>query len=137
MTMNTRKMLRTAAFAACALAVPAVSFAATSQLDRTVTKTYQTTFVKDYGQAFPITGGTLKLTLTRDGYIQGYFMPPDSVAFVPVVGGRDGSNVWFDIGNANVTHVTGRLKGAAIVGYAVASNGVQYRFNAAPQAQRE
>ena len=119
-----------------ALAAPALAPAATTQLETTITKTYQTTFVKDTGQSMPVTGGTLKLTLTKDGYINGYFTPADTISFITVVGGRNGSTVWFDIGNGTrTTHVTGTLQGSEIAGYAVEPNGVQYRFTAVPWVQ--
>lgn len=118
------------------LVLPAAAPAATAQIQQTITRTYQTTFVKDYGPAIPYTGGTLRLTLTKDGYINGYFMPPDTVAAINVVGGRNGSTVWFDIGNgARTTHVTGTLQGNQIIGYATEPNGAQYRFTAVPGAQ--
>lgn len=123
---------------ATALTVPAPSLASTAQLERTVTKTYQTTFVKDFGQSFPLTGGRLKLTLTNDGYINGFYTPPDTASFIPVVGGRNGADVWFDIGNnARSTHITGTIKGNQIVGYAIDPSGVQYRFTAIPAALPE
>ena len=130
-------VFRASVLAAIAAVVPATSFAATSLLETTVTKTYATTFTKQYGQAFPFTGGKLRLTLTKDGYIQGYFTPADSVSFVPVTGGRDGAKVWFDIGGARSTYVTGTLEGNEIVGYATAPDGVQYRFTAVPQEQTD
>jgi hypothetical protein len=126
---------RTLALSLAAAALPVVSAAATSQLDRTITQTYQTTFVKQFGQSFPITGGRLEITLTNDGYVQGYYTPADSVAFIPVTGGRNGSNVWFDIGNSHATHVTGTLEPNGIAGFATTSNGVQYRFDAVTQAK--
>lgn len=137
MKKNLSSLIR-AALAAGVLAsaaCPAAGIAATAQLDQTVTKTYQTTFVKDYGPSVPITGGVLKLTLTKEGYINGYFTPPGTATFIPVVGGRNGADLWFDIGNNNrATHVTGSLQGSEIVGYAMESNGSQYRFTAVPLA---
>lgn len=121
-----------AAVAGATLA-PAPATAATAQTEQTITKTYDTTFVRDTGRGFPIEGGVLKLTLTKEGYINGYYSPPDSVAFIPVVGGRNGSDVWFDIGNSTqTTHVTGTLQGSEIIGSAVEPGGQFYRFKAVP-----
>ncbi len=118
------------------LVLPAAAPAATAQLQQTITRTYQTTFVKDYGPSVPFTGGTLRLTLTKDGYVNGYYTPPGTVAFVDVIGGRNGASVWFDIGNGHrTTHVTGTLQGGRIVGYASDQTGAQYRFTAVPSVQ--
>jgi hypothetical protein len=63
--------------------------------------------------------GTLQLTINSNGIIQGYYHPAYQIAFIPVTGGRDGDNVWLDIGSAGRLHVNGTLHNGTIVGSAV------------------
>jgi len=131
----------TAAAAAIAIAIgagaaaPRSVRAATVQQTHSVTKTYQTTFQLDSGRSVAFAGGILRLTLSKEGYINGDYNPPGTGALIPVVGGRNGADVWFDIGTATrTTHVTGTLQGDSIFGYAVEPDGSQYRFSATPPA---
>lgn len=129
----------TAAAAAIAIAIgagtaaPRTAIAATVEQTHSVTKTYQTTFQLDSGRSVAFAGGILRLTSSKEGYINGDYNPPGTGILLPVVGGRNGADVWFDIGTATkTTHVTGTLEGERIVGYAVEPDGSQYRFNATP-----
>ena len=113
---------------------PAPAAAATEETEQS-TKLFETTFVRDAGRALPITGGLLKLTLTNDGFINGFYTPPGTARLIPVVGGRNGSELWFDIGDSSrATHVTGTLHDGTITGSASESNGAFYRFTAVPAA---
>jgi hypothetical protein len=115
--MNTR-ILQTAAlvFAALSMGLPAVSQAATAQSTLPVQATYQTSLQSIYGSPSPWTG-TLKLTVNPDGIIQGYYHPDDDmIAFVPVTGGRNGDQVWLDIGRKGHLRVSGTLQNGAITG---------------------
>lgn len=123
-----------AALVAAAFLAPVPVPAATVQINKTVKETFQTTFVRDYGPAVPYTGGTLRLTLTPDGVVHGFFTPADTASFIPVLGGRRGSDLWFDIGQStSTTHVTASLQGNTLTGYATEPNGTQYKFTAVPQ----
>lgn len=123
-----------AALAFSAFFVPAPVPAATVEINQTVTKTFQTTFVRDYGPSVPYTGGTLRLTLTPDGYVHGFFTPADTADFIPVIGGRRGADVWFDIGQTtSTTRVTASLQDGSLNGYATTPSGAQYKFTAVPQ----
>jgi hypothetical protein len=129
------RLVCAAAATGAILAASVPSFAATTVIQQTVTKTYATKFVKDQGQAIPITGGVLRLTVTKEGFINGYYTPPGTAWFIPVVGGLNGQDLWFDIGNnARATHVTGTLQGGQIAGYASESDGIRYRFTAVQTA---
>ncbi len=79
---------------------------------------YDTSLRSVYGMPSPWTGA-LQLTINPDGVIQGYYRPADDDSFVPVTGGRNGNDVWLDIGMAGRLHVTGVMHGNAITGGAI------------------
>ncbi len=88
---------------------------------------YTTKFVQVYGSPAPYLG-TLQLQISPDNIVSGYYRP-DNQSFIPVTGGRDGKDIWFDIGGSGQARVTARLEGHSIVGSAV-DGGVQYTFTA-------
>ncbi len=130
--MNT-KLIRTAAFAAALalMGAPAISQAATTQPVTPVQTTYQTSLEPIGGLGAPWTGN-LQITIHPDGIIQGYYHPAgDSIAFIPVTGGRTGDHVWLDIGRMGRLHVQGILKNDAITGTAIdESSNEGYDFTA-------
>lgn len=94
---------------------------------------YATALTAVYGSPAPYTG-MLKLTISQDGIVQGYYSPSDgSALFIPVTGGKSGDSIWFDIGNRDTYHVDGRLHHGKIVGTAFARDNRQYTFVANPQ----
>lgn len=94
---------------------------------------YATALTAMYGSSAPYTG-TLKLTVSEHGIVQGYYFSSDgSAMFVPVTGGRTGDSIWFDIGNKVMYHVDGRVRNGTIVGTAFAGDNEQYTFVADPQ----
>lgn len=130
--MNTT-ILRGAAFAvALALAgAPAISNGATAyNTNETLHVDYNTSIAPLFGFGYPWSG-KLQLTITPDGIINGYYRPDDNQAFIPVTGGRDGQNVWLEIGQMGRLHVTGTLQRGRIVGTAFDERtNDQYKFNA-------
>ncbi|HZZ65203.1 MAG TPA: hypothetical protein VFE17_06890 [Candidatus Baltobacteraceae bacterium] len=127
-------ILRGAGFAlALALAgAPAVSHAATAYTTGTqpVRVNYSTSISPLFGLGYPWSG-TLQLTLNPDGIINGYYRPADNQEFIPVTGGRDGRNVWLDIGQMGRLHVTGTLDNGRITGTALNERtNEQFKFNA-------
>ncbi len=126
-------ILRGAAFvAAMALAgLPAIAPAATAyQSSETVHANYSASISPSFGFGYPWTG-TLQLAIHPDGIINGYYRPADNAAFIPVTGGRDGQNVWIDIGDRGRLHVSGTFQNGAIVGTAFDQRSMrQYKFNA-------
>jgi hypothetical protein len=62
---------------------------------------YATTVTPVYGSPYPI-AGHLDLEIFPDGILRGYYHNAYQKAFVPVVGGRDGNYIWFDIGPSPV-----------------------------------
>ncbi len=98
----------------------------------------------DYAGAYL---GSLHLVFAPDGTVSGWYRAQDAGPVQPVVGGRDGNTIWFDIGtqaslpveqapggSAQVSgplQVTGKLQNGHIVG--TAQNGSSYLAFAAQQ----
>lgn len=121
--------------AALALLAPAVPAPVQSAQLPDITH-YATAMTELYGGSGPYSG-SLDLRINADGIVNGYYFPADySSMFVPVVGGKTGDNIWFDIGSTSLTHVTARLENGVIVGTAFtnATNN-QFTFVAKPTAQ--
>ena len=114
------KFIKTAAFvlSAALAGAPAISQAATTQPATALHSTYQTTLEPISGLGAPWLG-SLQIAFNPDGIIQGYYRPADdTIAFIPVTGGRSGNNVWLDIGRDGRLHVQGQLKNGTITGTA-------------------
>jgi hypothetical protein len=120
--MNTIKYL-TAAVAATALValaeiitMPVAAWAQTS--------TTQTTYTTALMQVEPVPApgefdGRLKLTVTSDGLVSGYYFPSDSGTIVSVVGGEQNGRYWMDIGGNTQLHIYAELgKDGSLVGTA-------------------
>jgi hypothetical protein len=75
--------------------------------------------------------GTLQLTVSKDGIVQGYYRP-NGENFHPVTGGLNGDKIWLDISYQGGLHVDGVLKGGRIVGSTFIGTRL-WDFNAAPQ----
>lgn len=89
-----------------------------------------------YGSPAPYTG-SLRLTVSPDGIVRGYYFPADmSAMYVPVVGGETGDRIWFDIGNSGSVHIDGRVKDGVIVGTAFDRDNGQFSFVANPAGER-
>lgn len=94
---------------------------------------YTTALTELYGSPAPYTG-TLKLTVSEGGIVHGFYFPTDGTSlFVPVTGGQNGSNIWFDIGDDGMYHVQGRVHDGTIVGTAFTHDNRQYTFVASPE----
>jgi hypothetical protein len=114
-----------AAFAFVLAGVPVASLA----MQQSPAAFYDTRLVQEYGSPAPYSG-TLQLRISPDNIVNGYYRPDAGLGrFVPVTGGRDGDNIWFDIGESGNLHVTGKFVKGSIVGTAVDHN-VEYYFNA-------
>lgn len=95
---------------------------------------YATSMTELYGSLAPY-NGSLELQITPDGIVNGYYFPEDySSILVPVVGGKSGDTIWFDIGSSQLMHVDGRLKDGIIVGTAFTGANTQFTFVAKPAA---
>ena len=114
-------------------AVLAIGLSGAPAVSSTQPAEYSTALTEAYGSAAPYTG-TLRLTISSTGIVQGYYFSSDgSLTYVPVTGGKRGESIWLDIGNAVIYHVDGRLHGGTIVGTAFARDNAQYTFVADPQ----
>ena len=66
------------------------------------TPTYFTTsIVEVYGSQYPLTG-KLDLQIFPSGTVRGYYHTSYYKIYIPVIGGRDGDYIWFDIGPSPV-----------------------------------
>jgi hypothetical protein len=112
-----------------ALALPASAFAAAAQ---PTTQSYTTT-LSDWnygGMAYPY-AGQLKLQVSPDGIISGWYTNDNTLLPVPVIGGRNGDNLWLDIGDMGRLHVNAHLQDGKLVG--TARQGLHlFDFNANP-----
>lgn len=100
-------------------AVPSISQAASSQAQNPVKITYQTSLETIPGPSAPWTG-SMQLTISPNGIIQGWYHPAyDMTSLIPVTGGRNGDNVWLDIGTRARLHVSGTMNNKAINGSAI------------------
>lgn len=62
---------------------------------------YDTAITEVYGSTYPLTG-KLDLELFPNGTLRGHYHTTYYKLYVPVVGGRDGNYIWFDIGPSSV-----------------------------------
>jgi hypothetical protein len=75
-------------------------------------------------QVGPVSGagefdGKLRLTVTPDGIVSGYYFPADEGTIVSVVGGEQNGKYWMDIGGESRLHVYAKLgKDGSLVGTA-------------------
>lgn len=124
-----KHLILSLAASAALLAAPASALAVTAS-----TTHYATAMTELYGSNVPYTG-SLELEIASNGSIHGYYFPADySSMFVPVVGGKSGNSIWFDIGSSDLTRVEGRLQNGVIVGTAFTKANNQYTFVAKPAA---
>ena len=95
---------------------------------------YNTRLVEIYGSPAPF-AGTLQLRISPDNIINGYYRAEGGLGtYIPITGGRDGDDVWFDIGERGDVRVTGKLVNGAIVGTAVDEHDTQYNFTATKES---
>jgi len=82
---------------------------------------FTTAITQAYGSEYPITG-RLDIQIFPAGNLRGYYHTTHEKYYIPVVGGRDGNYIWFDIGPSTVDlglgagpdgklHVVGNLGG--------------------------
>ena len=62
---------------------------------------YDTAITQVYGSTYPLTG-KLDLELFPDGTLRGHYHTTYYKLYVPVIGGRDGNYIWFDIGPSSI-----------------------------------
>lgn len=90
----------------CAALVSAIALAsvatATAQQQPQPTQLHFTTAITQvFGSRYPLTGH-LDVEVFPGGNLRGYYHTSYYKLFVPVVGGRDGDYIWFDIGPSSL-----------------------------------
>ena len=91
---------------------------------------YNTRLVEIYGSPAPL-AGTLQLRISADNIVNGYYRAEGGLGtYIPITGGLDGNDIWFDIGESGDVRVTGKLVNGAIVGTAFDKQHTQYNFTA-------
>ena len=78
-----------------------VALTSTASAQTTTDMHFTTTITQVYGSQYPITG-KLDLQIFPAGNLRGYYHTSYYKLYIPVVGGRDGNYVWFDIGPSTV-----------------------------------
>jgi hypothetical protein len=84
-----------ACLALATLTSPASAQATTTDLH------FMTSITQVYGSQYPITG-RLDIQIFPGGHLRGYYHTSYYKLYIPVVGGRDGDYIWFDIGPSSV-----------------------------------
>ena len=117
--MNIMKRATASAAAAALLTLAAAPHAVSAQT--VTTQAYATALV----QVEPVSApgefdGRLKLTVTSDGIVNGYYFPAlGAGSIVPVVGGVQDGKYWMDIGGNTRLHIYAHLdKSGSLVGTA-------------------
>lgn len=117
--MNLMKQVTAVAAAATLLAVAAVPHPASAE--SSTSQAYTTALV----QVAPISApgefdGRMKLTVSSNGIINGYYFPAAGAgSIVPVVGGVQDGKYWMDIGGNTRLHIYAQLdKSGSLVGTA-------------------
>ena len=111
-------------FSITVLAAAALLFVATTAVasaDTPVATYHDTTsMISTYGDGGAGQyAGTLDIDIYASGVVSGWYRPQDGLP-TPITGGRDGKNIWLDIGRGQRFHITGTLApDGAIVGQAV------------------
>jgi hypothetical protein len=107
--------------AAALVAAPAQSLADTQS-------TYSTIFTQT--QPLPSAGtypGSMRLTISSDGIVNGWYIPSPSANFIPIGGGEKDGKFWLNIGRSGDLLVQGTIaKNGALVGSAVERNASEF-----------
>jgi hypothetical protein len=93
---------------------------------------YATAITTVYGSQYPI-AGHLDLEIFPSGVLRGYYHSAFQKAFIPVVGGRDGNYLWFDIGPSPVDLGIGTGNGRVHIVATMGANG-SFKGQLYPQA---
>ncbi|MDQ2680767.1 MAG: hypothetical protein M3Y21_07080 [Candidatus Eremiobacteraeota bacterium] len=104
-------------FSVCA-AFALIALPMSAHAAQPLSKTYSTSLTEQFGSPYPYSG-TLQIQVSDDGIVSGYYRPADSGSFETVTGGRQGDQIWLNIGQSGDLRVTGNFVKDAIVGSAV------------------
>ncbi len=104
---------------ACA-ALALIALPATAQAADQTAKMYTTALTQQFGSPYPYSG-KLQIQISQDGIVSGYYRPDDNQSFETVTGGRNGDQIWLNIGQSGDLQITGNFIKGAIVGSAFES----------------
>jgi hypothetical protein len=109
-----------ALFASATLWATAIAISAPATQAASTTTYYTTVMLQT--RPFPSGGaytGRLHLTVSPDGIVNGWYMPESEGGVLAVTGGKDGDNLWFELGNRGAVRIDatmqedGRIVGTA------------------------
>jgi hypothetical protein len=100
MVRSIRRFVSCAALASVGLMIQPLEASAATTTSPTPSY-FTTSIVEVYGSQYPLTG-KLDLQIFPNGTVRGYYHTAYYKIYVPVVGGRDGDYLWFDIGPSTV-----------------------------------
>jgi hypothetical protein len=84
-----------------ALGCAATAILASAASAETTSSSYDTAITEVYGSQYPLTG-KLDLQVNPDGTLHGHYHTTYYKLYIPVVGGRDGNYIWFNIGPSSI-----------------------------------
>jgi hypothetical protein len=128
------------AIAASVMTASAVTLARAAATQKAYTTTLTEVMPSPLGYAWT---GTLKLTVSPEGIVHGWYIPDAEASFIPVTGNLKHAKLWLDVGmdgslqiNADM-HRNGKLVGSA-TDLSTAHFGipVTYKFEANPTTYR-
>ena len=117
-------------------AAAVLSFAApaqavnTSVAEPTTGTTFHTALLAEQRFEAGEISGTMHVSISPEGIVQGYYRSDATGRMQMVVGGVTGRDIWLDIGGAHDIHIEGTYLNGTIVGYTYLDQ--QYKFEATP-----
>jgi hypothetical protein len=108
--------------AIAALAAVALSASPDISLAQTAQESNYTTVLTERLPNLSISGysGSLRLSIASDGKVNGYYIPDDNMAFVPVVGGLTNGQLWITVGDMGRMQINATVgKDGTMVGTAI------------------
>jgi hypothetical protein len=111
-------------FTAAAMAAALAAFVVTPAAASTPVTSMNASYTTALTQVAPVSipgefDGRLKLTVSPDGIVSGYYIPTDEGSIVPVVGGVQNGKYWMDIGGDTRLHIYAEAgKDGSLVGTA-------------------
>jgi hypothetical protein len=128
--MNMKRRFLTAIGSGAALAAILAASSATYADTAGSEKNFSTTLT----QTGPATSsgsytGNLRITISSDGLVNGWYIPADEPSFIPVIGGASNGRIWFDIGTSQPLRVQGSMqKDGSLTGSATDFGGTKVTF---------
>lgn len=132
MVRSIRRFVSCAALASVGLIVQPLQASAATTAPPTPSF-FTTSIVEVYGSQYPLTG-KLDLQIFPNGTVRGYYHTSYYKIYIPVVGGRDGDYIWFDIGPSPVDLGLGAGPGGKLHVVATMNNDGSFRGQVYPES---